>query len=101
MADIPSIPGYRIEREMLIGHVPFDAEDSVAIGIKHIQEPVPRLPAHLSRYQSLLGRHTRQKPRQTRTVSGAKVCELVDALHGMKSTPAGGIPVSRITSKPP
>ncbi len=35
---------------ILAGHVPFDAESAVAIGIKHITEPIPLLP---SIYESL------------------------------------------------
>ena len=31
--------------EMLTRQVPYDAEDSVAIAIKHIQEPIPTLRA--------------------------------------------------------
>lgn len=40
--------------EMLTGHVPFDGEDPIAIGIKHIKDPVPLLPAGLSAYQDVL-----------------------------------------------
>ena len=40
--------------EMLTGKVPYDAEDSIAIAVKHIQEPVPKLPQSLSKYQIIL-----------------------------------------------
>src|SRR5690606_4662561 len=40
--------------EMLTGHVPFDGEDPISIGIKHIKDPVPLLPAGLSAYQDVL-----------------------------------------------
>jgi len=40
--------------EMLTGQVPYDSEDSFAIGIKHINDPIPELPAELSCYQALI-----------------------------------------------
>ena len=42
--------------EMLIGNVPFDGKDSIAIGIKHVKEPAPPLPPHLAALQPLLDR---------------------------------------------
>ena len=40
--------------ELLVGRVPFTAEDSLAVGIMHITEPVPSLPDHLSTLQPML-----------------------------------------------
>lgn len=40
--------------EMLTRQVPFDGQDTMTIGIKHVSEIVPRLPATLARYQRLL-----------------------------------------------
>jgi serine/threonine protein kinase len=40
--------------EMLTREVPYDGNDSMSIGIKHLTEPVPRLPARFVRYQRLL-----------------------------------------------
>lgn len=34
--------------ELLTGQVPYTADDSVAIGIRHISDPLPRLPASLA-----------------------------------------------------
>ena len=39
---------------LLIGQVPYDAESAVAIGIKHITEPIPLLPHHLEPLQFIL-----------------------------------------------
>lgn len=41
---------------ILAGHVPFDAESAVGIGIKHITEPIPRLPALYESLQPLVNR---------------------------------------------
>ena len=40
--------------ELLVGRVPFTAEDSLAVGIMHITEPVPPLPDALSALQPML-----------------------------------------------
>ncbi|HET7844711.1 MAG TPA: protein kinase [Xanthomonadales bacterium] len=40
--------------ELLVGRVPFTAEDSLAVGIMHITEPVPPLPDSLSALQPML-----------------------------------------------
>ena len=80
--------------EMLMGRVPFDAEDSISIGIKHIQDPVPRISTHLRRYQGLLDGLLAKEPEQ-RIESGARLCELIDALLGVRMTPAVGIPSAK------
>jgi len=48
--------------EMLVGRVPYHAEDSLAVGIKHITEPVPRLPRELDGLQPLLDRMLAKEP---------------------------------------
>ena len=40
--------------EMLVGRVPYHAEDSLAVGIMHITQPVPRLPESLAVLQPLV-----------------------------------------------
>jgi len=40
--------------EMLTGQVPFDSTDSLAIGIMHLQEPVPEVPPKLNSFQPIL-----------------------------------------------
>ncbi len=42
--------------ELLVGEVPFQADDPLAIGIMHITEPVPELPEHLAALQDLVDR---------------------------------------------
>lgn len=41
---------------LMVGRVPYDAESAVAIGIKHITEPVPLLPAGYEGLQGILDR---------------------------------------------
>lgn len=40
--------------EMLTGHVPFDGDDPIAIGIKHIKDPVPEMAGDASAFQAVM-----------------------------------------------
>ena len=40
--------------QLLTGRVPFDGESAVAIGVKHITEPLPLLPSELAQLQPVL-----------------------------------------------
>ena len=71
---------------MLTGEVPFKADSAVAVGIRHLQDPIPRLPEHLSPMQPVIDRFLAKKPEQ-RFQSGA---EVIDALDGVRS--AGLVP---------
>jgi serine/threonine protein kinase len=42
--------------EMLTGKVPYSAENTLGVILKHIEDPIPRLPAHLQKYQHLIDR---------------------------------------------
>jgi len=75
--------------EMLTGSVPFDAENTVAIVLKHIQEPIPRLPPHLTLYQPLID-SMMAKERDARARSEVELIGLIEALKG-------GIPGPRPT----
>ncbi|MBZ0222854.1 MAG: protein kinase [Dokdonella sp.] len=66
--------------EMLVGEVPFRAEDSLAVGIKHISEAVPRLPASLAALQDLLDRLLAKQPEE-RYQSGHEVVAAIAALE--------------------
>jgi serine/threonine-protein kinase PpkA len=48
--------------QMLTGRVPYDADSQVAIGIKHITEPVPFLPNHLRMFQPIINRVMAKDP---------------------------------------
>ncbi|MBX2858853.1 MAG: protein kinase [Cellvibrionaceae bacterium] len=47
---------------LITGAVPYNAESAVAIGIKHITEPVPRLPEPYTALQPLIDRSMAKKP---------------------------------------
>ena len=63
--------------EMLTGKVPYDAEDSIAIAVKHIQEPVPKLPQSLSKYQIILDKMM-AKDKDKRISNGDELRKLIE-----------------------
>jgi serine/threonine protein kinase len=48
--------------EMLTGRRPFQAKDAVTLAHKHVNEPLPRLPAELAQYQELVDCLTAKRP---------------------------------------
>jgi serine/threonine protein kinase len=42
--------------EMLTGKPPYDAKDTIGIVMKHLRDPIPKLPADLSPYQPIIDR---------------------------------------------
>ncbi|MCX2794475.1 SUMF1/EgtB/PvdO family nonheme iron enzyme [Microbulbifer thermotolerans] len=65
--------------EMLTSAVPYQAEEAVAIAIKHLTDPIPRLPARHSLYQSLID-HFLAKDPEHRFQRGLEVVDAIDQL---------------------
>ncbi len=65
---------------MLTGDVPFKADSAVAIGIKHLQDPVPKLPTHLNTFQPTIDRFL-DKDVEQRFQSGEEINEALDEIH--------------------
>lgn len=65
--------------EMLVGQPPFFAEEAVTLAIKHCQDPVPRLPVDLARFQPLLDRLLAKDPSQ-RPANGRELLTELDDL---------------------
>ena len=66
--------------ELLVGRVPFHAEDSLAVGIMHITQPVPVLPEHLGGLQSLLARMLAKQP-EDRFQNGAVLADAIEQIE--------------------
>ncbi len=47
---------------LLSGRVPFDADSVVAVGVKHVADPVPQLPDPMQRFQSIIDRAMAKDP---------------------------------------
>ncbi|MFD1217790.1 bifunctional serine/threonine-protein kinase/formylglycine-generating enzyme family protein [Microbulbifer celer] len=77
--------------EMLTSAVPYQAEEAVAIAIKHLTDPIPHLPARHSLYQGLMDRFLAKDPDQ-RFQRGLDVVDAIDqllaAIEGKSPTPA-------------
>lgn len=69
--------------QLLTGYVPYDAESGVAIGIKHITEPVPLLPKHLRVFQPILEKIMAKDP-DRRYQTGAEIIRDLDAIDMSK-----------------
>jgi len=48
--------------QLLAGHLPFDADSAVAVGIKHLTAPIPLLPGGLEIFQPIVNRCLSKKP---------------------------------------
>lgn len=66
--------------ELLVGSVPYHADDSLAIGIMHITQPLPRLPSRLAAAQPLLDRLLAKQP-EDRFQTGNEVAGAIAALE--------------------
>ena len=71
---------------MLTGEVPFKADSAVAIGIKHLQEPVPKLPVHLNTFQPTIDRFL-HKDVEERFQSGEEINEALDDIRAEGMVP--------------
>lgn len=83
--------------EMLTGKVPYTADSAIAIGIKHIKDPIPKLlPAALQTYQPLLDKFMAKNPPQ-RFQSGEEAISAIDAYASgaNAATAVGSKPMAR------
>ena len=62
--------------EMLVGRLPYSAADALSMALKHVQDPIPRLPAPLRHWQGFIDKAMAKKPGDR--YSSAR--EMLDAL---------------------
>ena len=67
--------------EMLTGKVPFDAADTFAVGLSHINDPVPKLPREIAGWQPVLDRLLAKSPADRYRTAA----ELADALAARRA----------------
>lgn len=79
--------------ELLVGRVPYQADDSLAVGIMHIQQPIPELPEAIAHLQPLISRMLAKQP-EDRFQDGMAIAEAIAAYengnHGDTSIPVSG-----------
>ena len=83
---------------MLTGDVPFKADSAVGVGIKHLQEPVPRLPNYLKAFQGVMDRCLAKKPDQ-RFQSGVELIEALDAIQTDAELPNATIRAQAVSTQ--
>ncbi len=66
--------------ELLVGEVPFQADDPLAVGIKHLTAPLPQLPDLLSPLQPILD-GLMAKDREERFQDGASVAAAIESIE--------------------
>ncbi len=66
--------------ELLMGRVPFHADDSLAVGIMHITQPIPILPERLSAVQPVLDRLLAKQP-DDRFQNGEAVADAIEQVE--------------------
>lgn len=67
--------------KLITGKTPFNADNVVGIILKHIQEPIPRLPEELSICQPLID-GMMAKNKEERVQNGQEVITFIDSLFG-------------------
>ena len=70
----------RVLHELLTGRVPFHADDSLAVGIMHITQPIPILPERLQALQPFLNRLLAKQP-DDRFQDGAAVADAIEQVE--------------------
>ena len=66
--------------ELLVGRVPFHADDSLAVGIMHITQPIPILSERLQALQPLLNKMLAKQPDE-RFQNGAAVADAIEQIE--------------------
>jgi serine/threonine-protein kinase PpkA len=70
--------------EMLTGSIPFQADDAVAVAIKHLTAPIPNLPAQYALFQSTLNKLLAKEP-DDRFQQGQQVIDAMDDTQNRRS----------------
>jgi len=66
--------------EMLTGTVPYKGESALSIGIKHLKDPIPRLPGAYGKYQGLLDKMVAKNP-EDRWQTGQEIVAAIETLE--------------------
>lgn len=64
---------------LLTGFVPYDGDSAVAVGIRHVSEPIPTLPKHLAIFQTVVDKVLAKAP-EHRYQSGAELSRALSAI---------------------
>ncbi|MDH5632645.1 MAG: protein kinase [Gammaproteobacteria bacterium] len=76
--------------EMLCGVVPFKGDSALSVGIKHLRDPIPRLPGQYSMFQTVLDKMIAKDP-EDRWQTGADIVKTVEMLELQLGDMAGEV----------
>lgn len=85
--------------EMLTREVPYQAEEYMALALKHLGEPIPQLPKRFERFQGFLGKMMAKNPKD-RYQSGLEVIKAIRALRSGAAIEAASTPEPSRPNKP-
>jgi tRNA A-37 threonylcarbamoyl transferase component Bud32 len=63
--------------EILTGALPYQTDDALSMALKHVQDPIPRLPSHLRQWQKFFDRALAKTPIERFT----DAAEMLEAMH--------------------
>jgi serine/threonine protein kinase len=79
--------------ELLTGHLPYQADDALALALKHAQDPVPRLPPGRQHWQAFVERAMAKAP-DDRFADAAQMREALERIAADRRVVAGGATVN-------
>ena len=85
--------------EMLVGRLPYNAADALSMALKHVQDPVPRLPAPLKHWQDFIDRSMAKRP-EDRYASAQDMLAALDQLESRASKSFVAVDVPVIADNP-
>lgn len=83
---------------MLTGDVPYKAESAVAIGVKHLQEPIPKLPSYLAPFQAVIDKALAKSP-EDRFQSGESMGEALEQIEAGDMVPNATLRTQAVTTQ--
>ncbi len=83
---------------MLTGDLPYRAETAVRVGIKHLQDPIPKLPNYLAAFQLIIDKSLAKKP-EARFQSGEELVRELDAIRSGTEVPEATIKTQPISTQ--
>jgi len=88
--------------EMLVGRLPYNAGDALSMALRHVQEPIPRLPPALKQWQGFIDKAMAKRPEQ-RFASAQEMVDALDALErrSSRSFAAVEVPTAWMQEAPP
>jgi tRNA A-37 threonylcarbamoyl transferase component Bud32 len=85
--------------EMLTGRLPYRAGDALTMALKHVQDPVPRLPGVLRHWQPLFDTALAKRP-EDRPASAQDMRELLDRIEKRAGRGFGRVEVPPLADAP-